>query len=279
MTDDLFEFSKSLGMPIDDVLEAFQSLKSAGYIFTPARTAKEFTTRKYPFRLAGMPPQGLKGQSEVSFGPFAIEREAFEKIKQHLPDPTVFRVYLGYIRLAYEKTGGLVKGGYHFETQEEDSLNQFLAMMDMWDTDKPVVCEKFVWIVPNEKCKRGVEKMMGRKYAKNDFSWWNIRFDLGTEIKLTTLSDYPDEYSLLPTELTGPWAKCLPDKTLHVITYLYSRMTTGGQINRFSNLNDVLVKIQEALDVSGKPDEDFPASFFDRELLITLDSLILIPIS
>lgn len=267
MTTDLFGFSKSLGMPIDDVLEAFQSLKSSGFIYTPAKTAKEFTTRKYPFRMAGMPPHGLKGESEVSFGPFAIERKYFEQIREHLQDST-YQVYLGFIRLAYEKTGGLVKSGYHFETKEEDSINRFLSMMDLWDTDNPVICENFVWIIPNEKCKRGVEKMLGKKFAKNDYSWWNVRFDLGADIKLTTPNDYPDEFSLLPSELTGPWAKYLPARILHVITLLYLEMTVGGKLKAFSNLNEVLEKIQEGLDINGNPKDDFPASYFDRELLI-----------
>jgi hypothetical protein len=268
MTDFLFEFSKSMGMPINDVLEAFQSLKSSGFMYTPAKTAKEFATRKYPFRVAGMPPEGLRGQSEVSFGPFAIEREFFERVRENLQEPDVFQVYLAYIRLAYEKMGGLVGGAYQFQTSEEDSLDSFLSMIELWDTDKPVICERFVWITPNEKCKRAVEKMLGKKFAKNDYSWWNIRFDLGTDITLTTPSDYPEEYSLLPSELTGPWAKYLPAQTQYVIMFLYLEMTKGGKLKSFSSLNDVLQKIQELLDEKERPKKGFPASFFDRELLI-----------
>jgi hypothetical protein len=144
MPDELFELSKSIGLPIDDVLKAFLELKSKGWLYTPAKTAKEFATRKYPFRLVFMPPLGLKKPSEVSFGPFPVRREHYEAAKENLNDSDVLRVYLGFVRLAYEKTGTMVEG-YHFEAKDE-SLNNFLALMDMWDTDSPVAYE------PSKKC-------------------------------------------------------------------------------------------------------------------------------
>ena len=128
--------------------------------------------------------------------------------------------------------------------------------------------ETTVWIIPNNKAKQAVEKTLGKRFSRNDFSWWNIRFDLGKEIEPTTITDYPDQYSILPTDLTGPWGRYLPMIAWSVTISLYSEMTKGGVFRKFSNLADVLDKIQKGIEHSQSPSHDLQASFHDRELLI-----------
>jgi hypothetical protein len=172
----LYELSKSLNLPIEDVGKAFEELKSKGLFCTPARSAKEFASNKYPIRLAGSPPTSSNNPAEVSFGPFALERKHYEYLWETVTDPDALSVLLGFVRLAYEKVG-VTKENYEVEA-EEDVLYEFLSLMPLWDSDNPVVGEHFVWILPTNECKDAVQSITGESYNENDFSWWNVRIDL-----------------------------------------------------------------------------------------------------
>lgn len=221
--------------------------------------------RRYPVRMFGFAPSGLKKASEVSFGPFPVDRQVYERCKQNLPSDGAFRAFLGFVRLSYEKTGGLMRD-YRFAADDE-GLTTFIGLMRMWDVHHPAIYGDIFWILPNDEAKRTVEDMSGKKFRVRDSRWWNIRLDLGKAFKATTADDYPDEFSLIPTELTGPWARYLPMQTYLVICRLYLKMTRGGKLKPFSALETVLQSIEEAIDIEGSKPE-LTGSSFDRELLI-----------
>jgi hypothetical protein len=266
VSDDLLEFVKILGLPIDESSKAFDELKTKGIVYTPAKNLEDFTSLKYPFRIAGMPPRGLLKPSEVSFGPFPVEEKVYQEAKKNLTESDSLQVFLGFIRLAYEKTGAMVSG-YRFASSD-DPLIHFLGLMEMWDIHNPVICEQFLWITPNIRAKQAVEKMLEKKFPKNDFSWWDVRFDLGDDFNPTTVSDYPEEFSISPVNLTGPWGRYLPTSAWAVLLFLYPEMTKGGIFREFENLRDVFNKIERGIEHIKKPNYDLQASVHDKELLV-----------
>jgi len=259
MNDILQDISESLMIPYDDIIKSFDKLKSQGYICTFAASLKELADKKQPVRLAGVPPIDSDSPSEVSFGPFVLEREHYERVSSSITDSDALRIYLGFTRLSYEKTGNAAVG-YHFEAEEE-ALCEFLSLMDLWDIEHPVVYEHFVWILPTEECKQLVEEIMGETFVQDDFSWWNARIDLGKGIMPTTIDHYPNGYGLVPDVVIDRWAKYLPGAVFSALFLLYMRATTGGGFRTFSNLSEIVEVIDRSLTIELTSDAD-------RELLI-----------
>jgi hypothetical protein len=267
MNDVLQEFSKSLVLPPDEVIEAFDELKSKGLICTLAESPKDLNDRKYPVRLAGIPPIDSDTPSLISFGPFAMKREHYERVCSAITDPDALKTFLGFARLIYEKTGAAVEG-YHFEADEE-TLSAFLSLIDLWDVEHPLVCDSFVWILPTDDCRQYVEKIVGEAFEPDDFSWWNARLDLGSEIIPTTLNDYPESYGLVPLDLlAGHWAKYLPSAITATLLALYSSATTGGEFRAFNTLTEILEIITQSLGADEATEGPDESSTADRNLLI-----------
>jgi hypothetical protein len=273
MNEDIILFSKQVGISVDDTEKAFQALKRKGYFFTYAKTAAELAARKYPIRAIGAPPNNPDKPSLVSFGPFAVERKGYEKLRDTLgqADPDAFKVLLGYYRLMYEKTG-TQKLDYKFSTKSElpESEYVFLSTIEAWDLDNPVIYDDFVWFVPTNKVKEMVEESNDVKFRKNDFSWWNYRLDLGEEIELTTFSDYPELYHLVPNEFTDLWAIYLPKLAFGAMWSLYYEMLCGGKSKTIDSLQEMLKIIEEGLVnfFSNEEDNDKQDSSIDREFLL-----------
>ena len=146
-----------------------------------------------------------------------MDRHLYERARQGLTDDDAFRAFLGFVRLSYEKIGVMIKD-YRFVSDNE-ALTQFVG------------------IVPNDEMKQAVQEMSGKTFSPRDFTWWNIRLDLGKTFKPTTADDYPDEFSLVPTELSGPWGRYLPMTAFLVLHHIYVKMTRGGKLKPFPDLD------------------------------------------
>lgn len=174
MMDCIFEFSKQAGVPIDSVREHYDNFIKKGFIYTPAKTAEEFFSRKYPLRFAMAPPAASEGKSTFSLEPFAFTREEYEQTWSKLPNllsktisKNLNNVSLGIMyafkRAQYEKLGASIsedelRERYRIEAQEE-AFEHLCGMMGFWDVTKPDVRELFVWIPPNRKCRQFAEKI------------------------------------------------------------------------------------------------------------------------
>ena len=164
-----------------------------------------------------------------------MDRHLYERARQGLTDDDAFRAFLGFVRLSYEKIGVMIKD-YRFVSDNE-ALTQFVRLMSMWDVHDPVIYGDILWIVPNDEMKQAVQEMSGKTFSPRDFTWWNIRLDLGKTFKPTTADDYPDEFSLVPTELSGPWGRYLPMTAFLVLHHIYVKMTRGGKLKPFPDLD------------------------------------------
>src|SRR5262249_44774905 len=146
-----------------------------------------------------------QGPSTVSLGPFAISRASYEKIYSKLPKALGHdeaTIILGFKRLQYEKLGALwaekeEKEEYGIHAEEE-SLYRFFSLMTFWDITKPEICEDFVWIKPNKKCKRFAERLAGKKFAEDNYWWWHVLIDFEESLHSLTPINFPDRYRLSP---------------------------------------------------------------------------------
>lgn len=273
MKDDILSMSKQVGLSVDDTEKAFQELKRKGYFFTYAKTADDIASRKFPIRGVGMPPNDPDEPSIISFGPFAVERKRYEQIRDTLGQthPGEFKILLGYYRLMYEKTG-TQKLDYKFTTKTDlpESEYMILSTIESWDIDNPIVYDEFVWFVPKNEVKEMIEKSNNIKFSKNDFSWWNYKYDLGTEIELSTFSDYPELYHLIPTDFTDLWGIYLSKLAFSTMYFLYHEMLAGGESKTIDSLQEMLILIEEGISkyISVKEDNEKYNTAVDRELLI-----------
>lgn len=260
------KISGELAMPIEDFEASFESLKRMGVIFTFAKNPRDFGRKKFPIRLIGKPPVSPDDPAAVSFGPFAVKREIYDQARESNANPDIFKAYLGLLRLIFEKTGGTVEG-YRFEAKEE-KVDEFISTIDFWDVENPVICELFVWIIPNEKCKQFVEELTGKKYGKDDYSWWNTKLDLGEDFIPSTMNDYPDQYGLIPSDLIDKWARYLPTIAWQTTMFLYQKVTRNNNMDfAFQNLDHLLSEIKDGIEKSGLKTEKIEGSLVDRELL------------
>jgi hypothetical protein len=256
-------------MPVEDAANAFTELKSKGILCTPAMSAAELTERQWPVRVVGVPATDPDRPSVISFGPFALDRERFDMLKEAVEDSDQLRVLLGFVRLEFEKTGLGATDGYVVEA-EEDDLDRFLATMAYWDIDQPVIGEDFVWILPTVECRRLVEQITEESYSEDDYSWWDVRVDLGEGIKPRTAVDYPDRYSAVPNALIDSWMRYLPSRTSIVLMSLYQQATQGGTFKALGSFSDTLAAIVRAFEQAHRFQDStkLETSYPDRELLI-----------
>lgn len=260
------KISGQLAIPLEDFEASFKELKRGGLIFTYAETPEEFSKKKFPLRMVGKPPVNPDNPSVVSLGPFAIKRETYEQAKKEINNPDTFKAYLGFLRLVFEKTGGAVEG-YRLEATEE-KLDEFISTIDFWDTENPVICEFYVWILPNEKCRKFVENITGKRFRKDDFSWWNTNIELGEGFTPSTINDYPEQYGAIPNDLIDKWARYLPTAAWHTAMFLYQRITRNNNSDfTFENIDQLLSGLKEGIDKSGAKIGKTNDILVDRELL------------
>ena len=272
--DALHEFSAFFNRPMDEVAEYYDSFIEKGIIYSPAKSAEEFFALKHPVRFAHIGPTSSEGQSMVSLGPFALTRESYEKTYSKLSKQfgrVEVSIVLGFKRLQYEKLGAMwtedeAQDKYIIRA-EEKSFIQFCSLMRFWNINNPDIREDFVWIKPNKKCKSFAERITGKKFAKNNYSWWQGLIDFEEGLISPTPKDYADRYIFSPKQITGPWERYLPNTVIWVLTHLYSEKTLGLKYTSFSNLESLLKIISNGLKeaVEGLLETPYEA---DRSLLI-----------
>jgi hypothetical protein len=271
MMDDIFAFSKQVGISVDDTEKAFQELRKHGYLFTYAKNATEFASHKYPIRVIGMPPNDPEKPSVVSFGPFAMKRTRYEEIKSTLSptEPDTFKILLGYYRLMYEKTG-TQEINYSFSKNSDlpPSEYMFLSMTTLWDLDNPVVFDDYVWFVPTDKVKEMIEEDNNVAFKKNDFSWWNYKWDMGTDMELTTMSDYPELYHLIPNYFLDTWGLYLPGIATGALFSMYRSMVGSDTLISVKSTQKILELIEQGINnILGESSMKYESSI-DKELLL-----------
>ncbi len=272
MSKTLEEASKQLSIPVESLKEGFDSLISKGIIFTPAKSANEFTFQDFPIRIAGQPPN-FSNSSSITLGPFPVERKKYETIFDKFSEDDLM-VLLSLAKLSYEKTGEAFRNdGYEIEIpndNEEHFYDVIVAMIELFDLSIPIIRENFVWFVPKNEHKSKIEKMTGKNFAPNDFSWWDVQTDLGEIVMLKTLADYPDSVGFFPAELINSWEKYLPSIASFALLHIYIKTTTGKKTNEYTNLNDFLQVIKKGITWgdSINQDEESDSINTDRELLI-----------
>lgn len=261
------EISRQLALPIEDFAVAFEELKRKGFLFTFAKTPDEFSKKNYPVRLIGRPAVNPNSPSVVSFGPFAVERKQYENAKENIKNSDTFKTYLGFLRLIFEKTGGSVEG-YKFQAQEE-KLYEFISTIEYWDTENPIICELFIWILPNKKGKNLIEKITGKKFRENDYSWWDTHIDLGEGITPTTTNDYPEQYGYIPNDLVDKWARYLPTIVWNTTMLLYQNITRNNNFDlSYNSIELLLENIRQVMQKLGLKDKEKDTTSIDREFLV-----------
>jgi hypothetical protein len=169
-------------------------------------------------------------------------------------------------KLEYEKMGALWgkdKSSYSLES-DEDSLYNYLMLSELWDFNNPIVFDEFVWIVPTEECKSLAERITSEKYDKDDYTWWDVKLDLGEKLVPTTTEDYPEEFSLYPSDIMEQWSRYLHINAAHALVILYSKASIGGNISPFSCVEEILNILEEVF----QSKDVIEGTAIDREILI-----------
>lgn len=263
---------KDLLVPPKEIKKAYKELKKSGFVYSMAKDYKDIGKKKYPVRAVYSAPSLDLKDNEITLGPFPLSIEHYKHTIETLQaecnatDGTdAFVAYLGLMKLQYEKTG-ITGEDYHFSASDE-SLVPLLNLLAYFEIDNPYIGDNFVWFYPKEKCKIIVQNQKGKQPKSGDYSWWNAVVNLGADIKLTDLDDYPDMYSLHPTDLTAKWSKYLPHHVLVTLGILYMKYTVGGTLKPFGRVSVALKALDENID-KHKDQKEYSGSFPDRELLL-----------
>lgn len=266
MSDFISKMSKDMGLPYDDVEKCFQELQCKGMIYTPAKTAKEFSSGKYPIRAAFAPPSNSSKPDSVTFGPFCVKPDEYVGLKNLIQDQDIFNAMLALLRLSYETTGGAVHR-YQFSAKEDD-LVDFIRLIDFWDTNNPKIFEHVVWIAPKEECRKIINSKLKKRFKSNSYKWWDVRINLGKSLKPTNSEDYPDDFVFMPIKIFDSWVRYLPNTVFSVLSVLCSKAFKGGKIRYFAGLNEILPIIDEILEHDAIQEIKTESSVTDRELLL-----------
>jgi hypothetical protein len=270
MSNGIYEFSKATSVPVEEAVKYFENFKTRGIIYTAAKSADEFFSNpnKFPLRAVYFAPVDPNNRSLVSFGPFPIEKDKYFNMRNTFNEEfdvpvEAFAVYLGFLRLSYEKTG-TIKPKYSVGVRNEDVLDSFLSLMEFWDIYNPIITDEYAWILPTSDAKKFVEGIANETFEQDDYSWWDFKIDLKDDLYPETSEDYPEDYTLIPTELQEAWSSYLPTGVFFVLLELYHIALKGGTRRNFKSLSEVLVIIEKSFQkLSSKPSYEI-----DRELLL-----------
>jgi hypothetical protein len=269
---DVYEVGNVLGLSREQVITAFDSLIASGIIFTPAKNGKDFFATRPPIRTAIQGPAMGKPKSVVSLGPFAISRKFYENVFLSLSkimDEDAIHVLLNFKRLEYEKLGVVQNdeassSAYHIAAPEETMID-FLRLSSLWDVMNPRVYEKFVWILPNDDCRKYAEEVTGEVFAPNDYRWWDTYINFGDDFEPMNADDVPERFSQIPNALMEGWAKYLPTWIYNALLVVYSKAFQLDNPNGSISLEKLEQIFEENLNTWETQPNPFEA---DRGLLI-----------
>lgn len=195
-----------------------------------------------------------------------------ESIEEGVDEPAL-GILLAFKRLEYEKMGALWDEdkadnveNYSITAEDED-FYRFCSMMACWNITEPVVREKFVWYVPNENCRQLAEEITEEKFAKNDYSWWNILLDFEEKLHAPTPDDFAESFSVSPEMIIGEWARFLPSHVILALNLMYMEATKGLRLRIFDDLSEVLTLLREALEIEAA-EEDTSQFLPERTILL-----------
>lgn len=257
-----------LGMSKAAFNEGFSELKRRGFLFTPAKTVKEFITDEYPTRLAMIGPTSEQ-PNVLSTGPFAVSRafydQYFLKMKSLL-SADALGVLLMFKRVEYEKFGAFRDQSITIES-DEDSFIDVACTSGIYDLSQPHVYSDFVWFDVTDEYKTKGQPDLETEKSVSEFWWWRVLIEFDEGFIPPIPSDQPEDYSLIPDWYFEFPKRYMPEVIVQLLLKLFSHVTLGLDIENLVLDEDELIEIIDSIfDQYAYSSES--AEAIDRELLV-----------
>lgn len=239
---------------------SFNSLKEAGYIFTPHDTFDQIKKKHRDIRVAIDIPENFP-ENGISFGPFPVPILYYENyknlIEQNKAEATVL---LAFKKIQYERTGNTsseFKLQTNMELHESKDFSNVINLISNFELKKPHFSTNYVWYYPGDN----IAKICKRKKSKFNYLCWDAFTNLNKEFNI--IQSQKNTHIHIPNHYLDKWSNYLPGDTYEIIFELYNRPFKNGNHLSYQNEAECIKKINDGLKILENRSKN-P----DRELLI-----------